>query len=89
MASDDGKTAGRIKRTTPGSKRIKKAKANADNGLEGEDDGDAYLPPKMTRIILEQAREQRDEMDEEGDEEQAAPAKAGATRGAGTTGDQV
>lgn len=48
-----------------GSKRQRKPRANAEKGSDDEDGGDAFLPPKITRRILEQAREQRDEMEEE------------------------
>eukprot|EP00904_Undaria_pinnatifida_P013536 jgi/Undpi1/9312/HiC_scaffold_26.g11770.m1 len=68
-SSEGGKPRGRGKKTpaVAGSKRQKKARASAADTEEDlrEQDGDAYLPAKMTKRILEQAREQRDEMEEE------------------------
>eukprot|EP00903_Cladosiphon_okamuranus_P017027 g15692.t1 len=82
IASSDGSKPRQQapKKTVAGSKRSKKARADA-RGLKDDedDDGDAYLPPKMTKRILEQAREQRDEMEQE--EEDGEKGGAGGVGG--------
>lgn len=94
-SSEGGKPRGRGKKTpaVAGSKRQKKARASAADTEEDlrEQDGDAYLPAKMTKRILEQAREQRDEMEEE--EEGGGGEGGGGTKkksgGGGLAADQV
>lgn len=54
-------------RKNSSAKAIVKAKTKSRKNGDGDDgdDGDGYLPPNMTKRILEQAREQRDEMEQE------------------------
>ena len=71
MTSPGDQGPGKAKNTVAGSKRHKKAKIKARNkDSDDEEDGDLFVPPEITRRILEQAREQRDEMEgEEGHSE--------------------
>lgn len=66
MAADNSKV-GRKKKSAKALAKSYEGKSYSDDRKGGEDldDGDGYLPPKMTKRILEQAREQRDEMEEE------------------------
>lgn len=65
MAADNSKVVRKKKSAKALEKAYKRQSHGDDRDEDDLDDGDGYLPPKMTKRILEQAREQRDEMEEE------------------------